>query len=301
MSNNLLTVENALIQLDQLSHLKESKPNAFFCSKSEREGLLIITNLRISFFYISDIQEFKFDHILFNLLNKVFLETSFEENYLDISFSGDKFKLKIKNRSDIQAIKNLLTEYIPNKFDLREALIVRELQTLDVESYKEKKIEDIGIEYINTKTIENINFIKSLLITLKKVFSNIVVSFFSIIILLVISYFSWIYVNEIKSNFLYGSIYVFNFIKINQADQEMFKIGTEINKSDKEVKNLSELIKSKFKSRFRLSQDGDPWGTPYSIEYDGNKFKIISNGPDKKIHTYDDVIKEFTKINKIED
>ncbi|MBC7472992.1 MAG: hypothetical protein H7263_01780 [Candidatus Sericytochromatia bacterium] len=301
MPNNLLTVENALIQLDQLSYLKEFKPNAFFCSKSGREGLLMITNLRISFFYISDIQEFKFDHLLFNLLNKVFLETSFEENYLDISFSGDKFKLKIKNRSDIEAIKNLLTEYIPNKFDLREAVVNRELQTLDIESYKEKKIEDIGIEYINTKTIENINFIKSLLINLRKVFSNTVVSSSSIIILLAISYFSWIYSNEIKINFIYGSSYVFNFIKINQADQEMFKIGTEINKSDKEIKNLSELIKSKFKSRFRLSQDGDPWGTPYTIEYHDNKFKIISSGPDKKIHTYDDVFKEFTKINKIED
>ena len=77
----------------------------------------------------------------------------------------------------------------------------------------------------------------------------------------------------------------------------MFKIGTEINKSDKEIKNLSELIKSKFKSRFRLSQDGDPWGTPYTIEYHDNKFKIISNGPDKKIHTYDDVFKEGYLVN----
>lgn len=290
MENNLLTLENAIFSFDQFKYVDEIKPLAFSAERNNKDGILLVTDIRFSFYYLSDSDEIKFEHILFNLINSITLEIYDDKKVFNINYAYSQEKIKINSTTDIEKIKSFIEKYLPDKLKTKK-ITEKEMNSF----YNENNLENIN----TSEDKSNINLKKDL----KKPLSF----FINASIFLVLCFIAFSYsINKKTTSKTNGIINQISnatyFIKKQEVEKEIFQFAYKVRKNDEEIKDFTAFLKANFSSVFDREVGKDPWDNYYQLEYlDNNKFRIISYGPDKIKNTSDDISKEFTKINKNED
>ena len=304
----LLTIQIALENLDSLKYLEETPPAGFHCSKFSHSGIIIVTNLRLSFFYITDENEFKYEHFVYQLLTKACFNIINNNYNLEISYAYNKIKFSFNHRADILKVKDLLETYIPEKTSVL-AFEEESKETLPViKAPPDKKGNGTSIiSYKGTDLLisnqtkplvlaENLTRKFNLKYKLKKILLN---SFsYSIIFGIVVIILP--FMNKIKDKTYKISSYAFNFIQIQQCETQIIEIAKGLNEYAKTYKtypdNFSAFLRGHFKNAMKQDTAKDPWGSLYLLKEEGENLTIISFGPDKTNSTFDDIIRNFRKI-----
>jgi hypothetical protein len=307
LNNPKLNINYAISNLDNLKFLEEKKPEGFYCTRFNQEGIIIISNLRISFYYLEKDNEFHFDHMIFAMVNKLIFNITNNVSTLDINYAYSNQRFNFIDKKAILGIKRLAELYIPERVRID---FWDESQQIHQGVLGEKPEEKTDIEAKKTGIIK-LKETRPLLFPEKSKFKvpyeyqYYLKKFVPFLVFLTVLYFSWPYISSYKDK-AQGTInYGLNFIEFQRVETEVFQIGQATNDyynlRKKLPEDFSQFIRTSFKTRFSKDSALDPWGSPYRLVETETAFQITSDGPDKKTGTFDDFVKEFAKDIKVPD
>lgn len=293
----MLDIETAIRNLDNLKFLEEKKPEGFYCSIFSREGIIILTNLRISFLFLEEDDELQFEHIIYNMVSRVNFNITNETSTLDINYAYNKHRFNFKFKQDILAVKRLLELYIPDKVHV---------DFLEEGEQKTQPTTGNDLDFNETQII-NLKETRPLLFIGKPdfriPFKRYLKKSLSIFILITVFYLAYPYLYSLKDKASGIVGYGLNFIEFQRCESEIFLIGQALNHEyslrKSFPKDFPQFIRASFKSRISKDSARDPWGNLYRFQEEKNVFKIISDGPDKEKNTSDDLVKEFVREESV--
>ncbi len=293
--NNNLTVEKAINELDGLKFLEEVKPEGFYCSRFSQEGIIIITNLRISFYFINSDNEFAFEHFVYAMTSKASFNINNKTSFIDLNYAYDKHKFNFLYKKDIIQVKKLLELYIPDKVKIdvfEEGQQIFPEEEVVVENTEPSNNETRPLIQIDTSAIDK-NFWKMYF----NQFGNLAIK---ITIALLLLFFIPQYFTTVSNLVLKGVSYGVNFIKIQQCESQFVQMAKAINDFSKNngklPEDMTDFLKHAVKSNLSRNPGQDPWGSMVAFRDQVGSFRLISFGPDKTRNTYDDFEREFKKV-----
>lgn len=293
-----IDLKNALEYFNNLPN--ESSPEGFYALRGSIKGVILVTNLRMSFVYNSDEDKIECEQIIYSFIESIKFKIYQDKTQIDVDYAYTTLRLTILDNYDANKIKSILTKVLPEKVNVIESIpninekSKRATTLLNLETSKKTK-SLIGLEEFSLKQ--------------KKKFILFTKLFIFFIVLLIIyicipknmKYFvKNIFTTESKIGYIMS--YAKNFIEIQQCYKNEAKMGGFIKEDiliTKEYpKNFTEFLKTNLKSNINKDVSRDPWGRFYYLETSPYYFKIISCGPDKMKNTIDDIVTKFP--NKIQ-
>lgn len=285
----ILTVENAISKHETLKLPEESIPIAYRSDQMEINGILLVTNLRISFYYIDKSAELRFSHYLFNMISKIKFYPNSRTNIVEINHDYEWTTFIFRSKMNTFEFREFINKNFNNKLEVSE-----HIKDSPMKNKVFDKEEKVQTEYKKKKKL--IEFENKDVIT--KILASLFIFALNIIGFIIIMYFTSIFFPQFYTKTMEVVKYPAYWINVQRCEKDMFTISAKMNMKGDYPQNLTDFILKNFKIVGNKNPAKDPWGNLYDIEYQGNNFKIISYGPDKIENTKDDTTKIFAKINK---
>ncbi|MFN8575538.1 MAG: hypothetical protein U0354_01650 [Candidatus Sericytochromatia bacterium] len=289
MENTIINKEDAILRHDGLKFAEETEPFAYRCDQVNFNGVLLVTNIRMSFYYIDDEKEVKFLHYLFNMTSKIKFYPNSKSNIFEIISSYETTTFIFRNKIDLIEFQNFINKNFPNIVEISE--IERESPVKN--KVFEKDIKQQAFQEIKPKKLlsfEGLNIIEHFKL-------NYGFYILNLIYLCIGLYFASHFFPTLKTKIIETYNYPSYWLGMERAKKDMFIIAKKMNDKEEYPENLDKFLSTHFKSN-SATFIKDPWGGLYQVEYGENNFKLISYGADKKRGTVDDIVQMFAKINK---
>lgn len=285
----ILTVEDAISKHETLKLSEENTPIAYRCDQMEVNGILLVTNLRMSFYYIDKSGELKFFHYLFKMINKIKFYPNSRTNIVEINHDYEWTTFIFRSKMNTLEFREFINKNFNSKLEISEH--IKESPMKNKVFDKEEKIET---EYKKKKSLiefEN----KDVII---KILASLLIFALNIAGFVIIMYFTSIFFPQFYNKTMEVVKYPIYWVNVQRCEKDMFTLAAKMNMKHEYPQNLTDFILKNFKIVGNNNPAKDPWNSLYDIEYQGNNFILISYGPDKIENTKDDITKIFAKINK---
>lgn len=290
MSNIILNKEDALFKHESLKFAQETNPFVYRCDQENLNGILLVTNIRMSFYYRNDLDELTFLHYLFNMINKIKFFPNSKTNIIEFNHAYEITTLVFRNKIDLIEFKNFISKNFPELLDISD---IEKVSPLKNKVFTKDVKQETFEEEINNKVF---SFDKNYLFNLFK--SNLAVYIINLGAILLFIVIVLLFFPEFKNKIIDVYNYPSYWIGKQRCEKDMFIIAQKMNIKGEYPINITEFIIKNFKANAKDNIVRDPWGNLYDVEYSENNFKLISYGSDKKKGTVDDIIQVFAKINK---
>lgn len=288
MSDTILDKEDAILKHDSLKFAEESKPLVYRCDMIDKNGILLVTNIRMSFYYKNESGETNFLHYLFNMTSKIIFYVNSTSNLVEINSAYEITQFVIRSKFDFIEFKNFIDKNHPNILEISEINKEFKIKHKSFEKEENNQFTTDVPNFISFNKVDFLNVFKSNFVT------TLINIGFIILFIYGISLLFPDFNNQLVKAFNYPSYWIGK----QKTEKDMFIIYQKMVSNNDYPQDITGFILKNFKSTNNNSIAKDAWGNLYDVEYSNNKVKIISYGPDKKKNTKDDIFKEFAKINK---
>ena len=290
--NQILTIEEIISKHESLKFDNESNPLTYRCDQMELNGILLVTNLRMSFYYKDSLDQLIFVHYLFKMINKIKFYPNTSTNIVEVNYDYQWTTFIFRSKMNTREFKEFINKNFNDKLDVSENI-------------KESPMKN-KVFYKNEKDIEQTEFTEKRKFiqfdnkdTVKKLLAGLILFSVNIAGIIAVLYFTSLFFPKFNYEVSKVINYPSYWLNVQRCDKDMFIISSKMNLNNEYPSDLTTFILNNFKIKGSANPAKDPWGSLYDINYNNqNTFRLISYGPDKKENTEDDVIREFAKINK---
>lgn len=288
MSDIVLDKEEAVFKHDSLRFAEETKPFVYRCDKSDTNGILLVTNIRMSFYYKDDSGEMKFLHYLFNMTDKLTFYPNSSSNIVELNSAYEVTVFVFRNKIDFIEFNNFIASKFPRLLEVSDIKKESPLKNKGfIKEEKQQEFQEIKPKFFH---FDKEKFLEAF----RSGFAIFLINLGTII---VIMYFASLFFPQLKPKFTEAFNYPYYWITKQRIEKDMFAIAHKMISKDEYPDNITEFILKSFSPERGNALTRDMWGNLYDVEYKGRTFKLISYGMDKKKNTKDDIVKEFAKIN----
>ena len=274
--NQILTIEEIISKHESLKFDNESNPFTYRCDQMELNGILLVTNLRVSFYYKDSLDQLIFVHYLFKMINKIKFYPNTSTNIVEVNYDYQWTTFIFRSKMNTREFKEFINKNFNDKLDVSEHI-------------KESPMKN-KVFYKNEKDIEQTEFTEKRKFiqfdnkdTVKKLLAGFILFSVNIAGIIAVLYFTSLFFPKFNYEVSKVINYPSYWLNVQRCDKDMFIISSKMNLNNEYPSDLTTFILNNFKIKGSANPAKDPWGSLYDINYNNqNTFRLISYGPDKK-------------------